>query len=149
MPTPPIRACLALDKCMSQIAVDEAHSGIFTQKVRNLRRGLGLGHPEADIHSVDFFHRRILDRTAVEEVATCGFIGRVENVALQGLTGMGKTCIVCAGTCRPRCPSEFFDGTVSRHYPMLKRENTKPTTKSQRLRLASTMASTGLCGASL
>lgn len=91
MPTPPIRACLALDKCMSQIAVDEAHSGIFTQKVRNLRRRIGLGHPEADIHSVDFFNRRILDRTAVEEVATCGFIGRVENVALQGLTGMGKT----------------------------------------------------------
>lgn len=70
-------ANLALDECISQIAVDEAHSGIITQKVRNLRRRAVLGRPKADVHSADFFHGRSIDRAAAEEVATCGFIGRI------------------------------------------------------------------------
>ena len=33
---------------------------------------------------------------AVAELATCGFVGRGENVVLQGLTGTGKTYLACA-----------------------------------------------------
>ncbi|MFR5416733.1 MAG: ATP-binding protein [Collinsella sp.] len=52
--------------------------------------------PEADVRSVDFFEGRGLDRVAVAELATCGFVGRGENVVLQGLTGTGKTYLACA-----------------------------------------------------
>lgn len=67
-----------------QMAVDEAHSDFITQKVRNLTRRAGLRYPEADVRSVDFFEGRGLDRVAVAELATCGFVGRGENVVLQG-----------------------------------------------------------------
>lgn len=53
-------------------------------------------YPEADVRSVDFFEGRGLDRVAVAELATCGFVGRGENVVLQGLTGTGKTYLACA-----------------------------------------------------
>ena len=79
-----------------QVAVDEAHSDFITQKVRNLTRRAGLRYPEADVRSVDFFEGRGLDRVAVAELATCGFVGRGENVVLQGLTGTGKTYLACA-----------------------------------------------------
>lgn len=79
-----------------QMAVDEAHSDFITQKVRNLTRRAGLRYPEADVRSVDFFEGRGLDRVAVAELATCGFVGRGENVVLQGLTGTGKTYLACA-----------------------------------------------------
>ena len=49
---------------------------------------LGLScSPEGE---VDFFEGRGLDRVAVAELATCGFVGRGENEVLQGLTGTGK-----------------------------------------------------------
>ena len=79
-----------------QMAVDEAHSDFITQKVRNLTRRAGLRYPEADVRSVDFFEGRGLDRVAVAELATCGFVGRGENVVLQGLTSTGKTYLACA-----------------------------------------------------
>lgn len=79
-----------------QMAVDEAHSDFITQKVRNLTRRAGLRYPEADVRSVDFFEGRGLDRVAVAELATCGFVGRGENVVLLGLTGTGKTYLACA-----------------------------------------------------
>lgn len=79
-----------------QMAVDEAHSDFITQKVRNLTRRASLRYPEADVRSVDFFEGRGLDRVAVAELATCGFVGRGENVVLQGLTGTGKTYLACA-----------------------------------------------------
>lgn len=79
-----------------QMAVDEAHSDFITQKVRNLTRRAGLRYPEADVRSVDFFEGRGLDRVAVAELATCGFVGRGENMVLQGLTGTGKTYLACA-----------------------------------------------------
>lgn len=79
-----------------QMAVDEAHSDFITQKVRSLTRRAGLRYPEADVRSVDFFEGRGLDRVAVAELATCGFVGRGENVVLQGLTGTGKTYLACA-----------------------------------------------------
>ena len=79
-----------------QMAVDEAHSDFITQKVRNLTRRAGLRYPEADVRSVDFFEGRGLDRVAVAELATCGFVGRGENVVLQGLTGTGKTYLAMA-----------------------------------------------------
>ena len=78
------------------MAVDEAHSDFITQKVRNLTRRASLRYPEADVRSVDFFEGRGLDRVAVAELATCGFVGRGENVVLQGLTGTGKTYLACA-----------------------------------------------------
>lgn len=59
-------------------------------------RRAGLRYPEADVRSVDFFEGRGLDRVAVAELATCGFVGRGENVVLQGLTGTGKTYLACA-----------------------------------------------------
>lgn len=71
-----------------QMAVDEAHSDFITQKVRNLTRRAGLRYPEADVRSVDFFEGRGLDRVAVAELATCGFVGRGENVVLQGLLAL-------------------------------------------------------------
>lgn len=80
-----------------QMAVDEAHSDFITQKVRNLTRRASLRYPEADVRSVDFFEGRGLDRVAVAKLATCGFVGRGENVVLQGLTGTGKTYLVSAG----------------------------------------------------
>ena len=73
-----------------QMAVDEAHSDFITQKVRNLTRRAGLRYPEADVRSVDFFEGRGLDRVAVAELATCGFVGRGENVVLQGLTARAR-----------------------------------------------------------
>ena len=39
--------------------------------------------PPADVRSVDFFEGRGLDRVAVAELATCGFVGRGENVVLR------------------------------------------------------------------
>ena len=83
-----------------QMAVDEAHSDFITQKVRNLTRRAGLRYPEADVRSVDFFEGRGLDRVAVAELATCGFVGRGENVVLQGLTGTGKTYLAVAKAVR-------------------------------------------------
>lgn len=57
---------------------------------------VGLKYPEANIRSVDFFEGHSLDRVTVAELATCGFVGRGENIVLQGFTGTGKTYLACA-----------------------------------------------------
>lgn len=79
-----------------QMAVDEAHSTFVTAKIESLAKRAQLRYLEADVRGIDFAEERGIDRSAVAELATCGFVERCDNLALQGFSGTGKTYMSCA-----------------------------------------------------
>ncbi len=85
-----------------QMAVDEAHSDFITQKVRNLTRRAGLRYPRPTSARSTSSRGRGLDRVAVAELATCGFVGRGENVVLRASPARARPT-ACA-LARPPAP---------------------------------------------
>ena len=93
-----------------QAAVDEAHSQFVTSKVANLTKRARLRYPEADVRRLEHIEERKLSRTAIAELATCGFAERCDNLVLQGYSGTGKTYLSCAlakEACRRRMRSFY------------------------------------------
>ena len=93
-----------------QAAVDEAHSQFVTSKVANLTKRARLRYPEADVRRLEHVEERKLSRTAIAELATCGFAERCDNLVLQGYSGTGKTYLSCAlakEACRRRMRSFY------------------------------------------
>lgn len=51
---------------------------------------------KACMEDIDYRHPRGLDRSVMQRLGTCRWIGRHENVIVTGETGVGKTWIACA-----------------------------------------------------
>jgi DNA replication protein DnaC len=65
---------------------------------RRLKRrlsGAKLREP-ACIEDVNYRHPRNLDRSVMQRLSTCRWITEHENVAITGVTGLGKTWLACA-----------------------------------------------------
>ena len=65
---------------------------------RSLKRRLGAAklREPACIEDVNWRHPRNLDRSVVERLATCRWVGNHENLVFTGPTGIGKTWLTCA-----------------------------------------------------
>jgi DNA replication protein DnaC len=50
----------------------------------------------ACVEDLDYRHARGLDRAVMQQLATCEWIPKHQNVILEGPTGVGKTFIACA-----------------------------------------------------
>lgn len=51
---------------------------------------------KACVEDLDYRHPRSLDKSVIQRLITCRWIGNHENIILTGPTGIGKTWIACA-----------------------------------------------------
>ena len=79
-----------------RLVVDDAYSSFTHSKVTGLIRRAGLRYPNADLRRIDLLDERGLDRQLLTQLGTCSFVGRQQNVVLQGFTGSGKSYLGCA-----------------------------------------------------
>jgi DNA replication protein DnaC len=65
---------------------------------RSLKRRLHLAklRESACMEDIDYRHKRGLDRSVMERLATCQWIRNRENIVITGATGLGKTWLSCA-----------------------------------------------------
>jgi len=78
-----------------QRLVDYIHQEKYNDKVKRLIRMSKFRLPKADTNDI-FYSGRGLDRTAIQELSTCQYIGNSASVILHGFTGSGKTYLACA-----------------------------------------------------
>ena len=65
---------------------------------RRIQRRLGsakLREP-ACVEDINYRHPRNLDRSVMQRLSTCHWVGEHENVVITGVTGLGKTWLACA-----------------------------------------------------
>ena len=86
---PLLDALLAQDDTMTMglsfeqrvgLAVDEAHTAFTHAKVQGLIRRAQLRYPNADLRRVDLLEERGLNQNVLNQLATCSFIDRRQNV---------------------------------------------------------------------
>jgi len=67
---------------------------------RKLKYRLGSAklREQACMEDIDYRHPRGLDRSVMQRLATCAWVGHHENVVVTGPTGVGKTWLACALT---------------------------------------------------
>ena len=85
---------LPFDERMQRL-VDYLYQEKYNDKVKRLIRMSKFRLPKADVRDI-YYTGRGLDKTALQELSTCQFIGSSANIILQGFTGSGKTYIACA-----------------------------------------------------
>lgn len=78
------------------IAVDAAYSVFIDDKVKGLVKRTHLRFPNADVRKVDLVEERHIDHPLLLELATGAYIQRSTNIVLHGMTGSGKSYLMCA-----------------------------------------------------
>jgi DNA replication protein DnaC len=63
----------------------------FSTKLRNAK----LRH-QASLENIDYSHPRHLDRSLMQNLASCNWLKQKHNLILTGPTGVGKTYLACA-----------------------------------------------------
>ena len=93
-----------------QRLVDYLYQEKYNDKVKRLIRLSKFRLPKADVNDI-FYSGRGLDRTTLQELATCQYIGNSSSVILQGFTGSGKTFLACAlgkQACKKRIRTHYI-----------------------------------------
>ncbi|MEA3502031.1 MAG: IS21-like element helper ATPase IstB [Actinomycetota bacterium] len=86
----------------------------FERQERRLKRRLRVAklREQACTEDINYRHPRNLDRSVIQRLTKCKWIGDHENVLISGATGLGKTWLACAlanKACR-----EGFSATYTR-----------------------------------
>lgn len=63
----------------------------FSTKLRNAK----LRH-QASLENIDYSHPRQLDRSLMQDLASCNWLKQKHNLIITGPTGVGKTYLACA-----------------------------------------------------
>jgi len=85
---------LTFDERMQRL-VDYLYQEKYNVKVKRFIRMSKFRLPTADVNDI-FYSERGLDKTTIQELSTCQYIGSSSSVILHGFTGSGKTYLACA-----------------------------------------------------
>ena len=75
---------------------DTVYQAKYNERVQRLLKSAKLRFPKADVHDIFYAEERGLERTTMNELATCSFVEENRSVIFQGYTSSGKTYLGCA-----------------------------------------------------
>ena len=76
--------------------VDIEYSSRKSNRLKRLIKNAHFEQNDASIAAIDYGHGRKLNRTLINDLATCEYIGDYRNIFITGATGSGKTYMACA-----------------------------------------------------
>mgnify|MGYP005770060593 FL=1 len=86
--------------------VDIKYSNRKSNSLKRPIQGTGFDQPDAYIGDINYTSGRKLNRSLIEQLATCEYITEHRNLFITGATGSGKTYLACA----------FWMETCKQHY---------------------------------
>lgn len=78
-----------------QMLIDYLYQEKHNDKVKRLIQMSKFRFPKAEMNDI-YYSGRGIDKTIIQELSTCQFVGSNANIILQGFTGSGKTYFACA-----------------------------------------------------
>ena len=94
-----------------QLLVDTVYQQKYNEKVHRLLKTAKLRIPQADVHNILYSENRPLNRSVMDELASCRFVDNCQSVVFQGFTSSGKTYLGCAlakEACRHLCRTRYI-----------------------------------------
>ena len=79
-----------------ELVIEAEKDNRNSNKIKALLRGAKFSEPTADIANIKYFPGRVIDRSAITELATNNYITRHSNVIIVGACGTGKSYIANA-----------------------------------------------------
>jgi len=76
--------------------VDVEYSSRKNNRLKRLIKNARFEQNDACIAAIDYGHGRKLNRSLINDLATCEYIGDYRNIFITGATGSGKTYMACA-----------------------------------------------------
>ena len=78
------------------LLVDVEYTSRKNNRLKRLIKSARLEQSDASIAAIDYGHGRKLNRSLINDLATCEYIGDYRNIFITGATGSGKTYMACA-----------------------------------------------------
>lgn len=78
-----------------QRLVDYVYQEKYNSRIQRLIKAARLRFPQADMHGV-YYDVRGLNKSLLNDLSGCQYIGYHQSIILQGPTGSGKTYLACA-----------------------------------------------------
>lgn len=78
-----------------QCLVDYVYQEKYNSRIQRLIKSARLRFPQADMHGL-LYGGRGLNKSLIDELFRCQYIGYNQSIILQGPTGSGKTYLACA-----------------------------------------------------
>lgn len=79
-----------------QLLTDSVYQLKYNDKVQRLVKLAKFRLTQADTHNIFYHEKRSLNRSVMNELASCRFIDEYRSVVFQGYTSSGKTFLGCA-----------------------------------------------------
>jgi len=76
--------------------VDVEYTSRKNNRLKRLIKNAHLEQSDACIAAIDYGHGRRLNKSLINDLATCEYIGDYRNIFITGATGSGKTYMACA-----------------------------------------------------
>lgn len=89
-----------------QMLIDNLYQRKYNEKVHRLIKNAKLRLPKADVHDIYYGSDRRLNKSLIDELATCRYIDECQSVIIQGYTSSGKTFLGCA-LAKEACRHQF------------------------------------------
>ena len=108
----PASISLPFDERMDRLT-DTVYQAKYNERVQRLLKSAKLRFPKADVHDIFYAEDRGLNRTTINELATCSFVEENRSVIFQGYTSSGKTYLGCTRYIRlPDLLMEFDEKSI-------------------------------------
>ena len=76
--------------------VDIEYTSRKNNRFKRLVKNARFEQSDASIAAIDYGHGRKLNKSLINDLATCEYIGDYRNIFITGATGSGKTYMACA-----------------------------------------------------